>query len=84
MTCRTIGTAGTVMVMGHTILPNIDPTSAATIAANLAMWVIPVSGAATAAVNTTTANTLDPTWQSSVATATTQATAHLAILESLV
>lgn len=84
LTCRTIGTAGTVMVVGDTLLPNIDPTSAATIAANLAMFPIPVSAPATVAINTTTANTLDPTIQFSVSTATTQATAVLAVLESLV
>ncbi len=45
---------------------------------------IPVSGPATATLNTTIANTLDPTAQFSVTTATTQFTAHQALLESIV
>ncbi len=84
LTCYTIGTAGTVLVMGYWTPPQFDNTSATTLQGNLQMLNIPVSGAATTSVNTTTANTLDPTALFSVGTATTQWTSHLALLESVV
>ena len=81
---RTIGSAGSMFAMGRMCLQDFDDASAATIVGNLNMSVIPVSApAVTSSLDTTAAKALSPTFTSSVATATTQLTNHIAILESL-
>lgn len=81
---RSIGSAGSMFAMGRMCLQDFDDASATTIVGNLNMSVIPVSApAVTSSLDTTTAKALSPTFQSSVATATTQLTNHIAILESL-
>lgn len=80
-TTRSAGATGTVMCVGRTFLNDVDDASAATIVANLAMHVIPVSAPATATVDTTAASALSPTWTQTAATGTM--TVHLAVLESM-
>lgn len=81
MTCRSAGSSGTVIGFGFSEWSDYDDASAAALVGNLNMRLIPTSAPATATVNTTTANALSPTYQSSVATASM--TAHLAVLESM-
>lgn len=79
--CRSDGATGTVLGFGRYDGNDFDDASATSLKGNLDMNLIPVSGAATATINTTTANAITPTYQPSVATASM--TAMLAILESL-
>jgi len=81
--CRATGASGSLFAMGRMQLHDFDDASATTLKGNLDMGMIPTSAPAAVTVNTTTANALSPTVQFSVATATTQLTNHLAILESL-
>jgi len=81
LVCRSAGPAGTIMCCGDTFVNDVDDASAAAIVANMAMTVIPVSAPATAAVDTTAASALSPTWTQTVATGSM--TAHLAVLESM-
>ncbi len=81
---RSIGTAGSMFAMGRYTPNDFDDASAAAIVGNLNMLMAPVSApAVTSSLDTTVAKALSPTYQSSVATATTQLTTHIAILESL-
>lgn len=82
--CRSIGTAGSFFTMGRFTPNDFDDASATTITGNLNMMMIPVSApAAVGSLDTTAAKAISPTYQSSVATATTQLTNRIAILESL-
>jgi len=81
--CRSTGTSGSMYCMGNMLLQDFDDASATTLKGNLDMSMLPVSAPAVASIDTTTAKALSPTFQSSVATATTQLTNHIAILESL-
>jgi hypothetical protein len=81
--CRTTGTSGTFYCMGRFTMNHFDNTSATTLQGNLNMLMIPTSAPTTATVDTTVAKALSPTYQSSVNTATTQVTNHIATLESL-
>ena len=84
VTCRSIGTSGSIFAMGRMWLNDYDDASATTIIGNLNMHVIPASApAVVGSLDTTTAKALSPTVQFSVATATTQLTAHQAVLETL-
>lgn len=83
MVCRSIGATGSMMTMGRMWLSDYDDASATTIVGNLNMHAIPVSAPAPVTINTTTANAISPTIKFSVATATTQSTTHIALLESL-
>jgi len=77
-TMRTQGAAGTAMTMGRVFIGN-----SAFATTDLAMGVIPTSAPATAAIDTTATQVFLPTVQFSVATATTQLTNHIALLESM-
>lgn len=79
--CRSTGTAGTAMGWGKIEWTDIDDASVATIVANLAMDMAPVSGPAVATIDTTVARALNPTYQPSLATASM--TAHAGFLEAL-
>lgn len=82
--CRSVGSAGSFFTMGRYTPNDFDDASATTIVGNLNMLMIPVSApAAVSSLDTTAAKAISPTYQSSVATATTQVTSHIAILESL-
>lgn len=81
--CRSLGSAGTTITMGRLFMTDYDDASAATIVGNLNMSLIPVSAPATVTTDTTADLTLLPTAQASVATAGTNLTNHVAILESL-
>lgn len=83
MVCRGTGAVGSAFVMGNADLGDYDDASAATLAANLSMNMIPSTTPAAVAIDTTTAKALSPTVQFSVTTATTQLTNHIALLESL-
>ncbi len=87
LTVRTIGATGTMFAMGRGMVNDFDDASATTLQGNLAMTSFGSAGANTPAVvsslNTTTNQALSATVTFSVNTATTQLTAHLAILESL-
>jgi hypothetical protein len=84
VTVRAVGTAASMFAMGKMTLQDFDDASATTIVGNLNMSMIPVSApAAVGSLDTTTAKALSPTFNSSVATATTQCTNHMAFLESL-
>lgn len=83
LVCRSVGATGSIFAMGNMFLSDVDDATVSTITANLAMRQIPPSAPAAVTVNTTVASALSPTIQFSVATATTQATNHIAILESL-
>lgn len=82
--CRTSGATGTAYAFGR-IEPggDHDDATATTLKGNLDMRMAPTVSAAAVSIDTTTAKALSPTVQFSVATATTQLTALLAILESL-
>ena len=79
--CRLQGSSGTAMAFGRVEWSDYDDATVATIVANLAMRMAPVSAPAVATVNTTTANALSPTYTSSVATGSF--TAHFGLLETL-
>jgi hypothetical protein len=64
-------------------LQDYDDATVATLKGNLDMGILPVSAPAAVTIDTTIAKALSPTFQSSVATATTAMTNHIAILESL-
>lgn len=83
MVCRSVGTSGSAFTMGRMWLNDYDDASATTIVGNLNMHVIPASAPAAVTIDTTAAVPLSPTVKFSVATATTQYTNHIAILESL-
>lgn len=79
--CRSSGTAGTLLGWGKIEWSDYDDASVAALVANLGMDMMPVSAPATAAVDTTVARALNPTYQSSVATASM--TAHAGYLAAL-
>lgn len=81
--CRAVGTAAASLAFGRLHMNNVDDASATTVQGNLNSFAIPQNAPATANINTTTANALSPTVQFSVATATTQLTTLLAVLEAL-
>jgi hypothetical protein len=81
--CRGVGTAGATMTIGRLMMSNWDDASVTTLQGNLNMMGIPQTAAAAVNVNTTTANAYTPTVQFSVATATTQLTTLIALLEAL-
>lgn len=84
VTVRTDGTAASMFAMGRVTWNDFDDASAATIVGNLNMMMVPVSApAAVGSLDTTTAKALSPTAKFSVATATTQLTNHIALLESV-
>lgn len=78
---RTSGTAGTMMGFGRIEWSDYDDATTATLKGNLDMRLAPTSAPATAAVDTTVARTLNPTYTSSVATASM--TGHVGILEAI-
>lgn len=81
--CRAVGTSAASFTVGRIEWNDYDDASATTIVGNLNMRLAPASAPAAVNINTTTANALSPTFKSSVATATTQFTAHIAFLEAL-
>lgn len=81
---RTDGTAAIFFAAGKWVPNDFDDASATTIIGNLNMQMIPASAPAqVGSLDTTTSKALSPTAKFSVATATTQLTNHIAILESL-
>lgn len=81
---RTVGSAGSAYTMGRMHINDFDDASATTLQGNLAMGVIPANTpAVVGSLDTTTAKNLSITAQFSVATATTQLTNHLRVLESI-
>ena len=80
---RATGTAASSYTMGIVNWNDYDDASATTIVGNLAMQVAPASAPAAVNIDTTTQNYLQPSLTFSVATATTQATGHIGILEAL-
>lgn len=83
MVVRAVGASGSAFTMGRMCLQDFDDASATTIIGNLNMSVAPVSAPAAVTIDTTASKALSPTVAFSVATATTQLTNHIAILESL-
>lgn len=82
--CRSVGSSGSFFTMGNYNSGDFDDASATTLKGNLDMQMIPVSApAAVSSLDTTAAKAISPTYQSSVNTATTQLTTHIALLESL-
>ena len=79
--CRSSGTAGSMLGWGRVEWSDYDDATVATLKANLDMRMAPVSAPAGVAVDTTVERSLNPTYQSSVATASM--TAHAAICEAL-
>lgn len=78
------GTAASFFATGKWVPNDHDDATVATIVGNLNMQMIPPSApAAVGSLDTTTAKALSPTAKFSVATATTQLTNRIAILESL-
>lgn len=75
--------AASSFTMGRMFLSDIDDASATSIQGNLNMHVIPVSAPAAVNIASNAANALTPTAQFSVATAGTQLTNHLALLEAV-
>jgi hypothetical protein len=82
MVCVSTGAAGTMMTVAEMNLKDYDDATATTLKGNLDMTTFP-DVPVVVTVDTTQSKALSPTIQFSVATATTQATAVLAILESL-
>lgn len=81
---RSLGTAGSIFVMGRATWADFDDASATTLKSNLDMLMIPVSApAATGSLDTTTAKAISPTITFSSATATIQYTNHIGVLESI-
>jgi len=85
MVCRSTGTAGSAVTIGHMIPGgDFDDASATTLKGNLDMLMIPTSAPGTpVAIDTTIAKALSPTAQFSVATSPTNLTNYIALLESL-
>lgn len=82
--CRSVGSAGSFMTMGRYTPNDHDDASVAALVGNLNMQMIPVSApAAVGSLDTTSAKAISPTYQSSVSTSGSNATSHIAILESL-
>jgi hypothetical protein len=81
--CRSVGASGTAYAFAVIDFPDFDDATATTLKGNLDMRLAPTASAAAVTINTTAASALSPTVQFSVATATTQLTGLLAILESL-
>lgn len=81
--CYTLGASGTTKTMGRVGWNDFDDASATTIIGNLNMMMVPVSAPATVTTDTTADLILLPTAQFSVATAGTNLTNHIAILESI-
>ena len=81
--CRSVGATGSLLAFAKIVWSDFDDATVTTLKGNLDMAMAPTSAPAAVTVNTTTANALSPTVQFSVATATTQATNLLALLESL-
>ena len=82
--CRAVGTAGSFFTMGRYTPNDFDDASATSLKGNLDMLMIPTSApAVVGSLDTTAAKAISPTYTSSVNTATTQVTNHIAILESL-
>jgi hypothetical protein len=79
--CRSTGTAGTAIAAGRVEWTDYDDASLTTVVGNLGMRMAPTSAPATAAIDTTVARALSPTYQSSVATASM--TTHMALLEAV-
>jgi hypothetical protein len=80
---RANGTAAAHICFGKFWLNDVDDATVTTLQGNLNMSIAPASAPATVNINTTTANALSPTVTHSVATAGTQTTCQMAILESL-
>jgi len=81
---RSDGAAGSMFAMGRMDVADLDDATVTTLKNNLDMTMIPASApAAVGSLDTTTSKALTPTVQFSVATATTQLTNHIALLESL-
>lgn len=78
-----VGASGSAKAFGNMWLNDFDDASVAALVANLNMMNAPASAPAAVTIDTTAAKALSPTVQFSVATATTQLTNHLGILESL-
>lgn len=82
--CRSVGSSGSFFTIGRFTPNDHDDASATTLKGNLDMQWIPVSApAAVSSLDTTAAKAISPTFTSSVSTATTQLTNHIALLESL-
>lgn len=80
---RSVGTSGSMFCMGRMFLNDFDDATATTLQGNLNMIMIPTGTPAAVTVDTTTSKALSPTIAFSVATAGTQWTTNIAILESL-
>ncbi len=80
---RAAGSSAASFTIGRAVWGDYDDASATTIVGNLNMTMIPATGPAAVNINTTAANALSPTIKFSVSTATTQFTAHIALLEAL-
>jgi hypothetical protein len=81
--CRAVGASAASMTMGRATWNDFDDATATTVVGNLNMMMIPVSAPAAVNINTLTANALSPTLAFSVATATTQFTSHIGLLEAV-
>lgn len=82
--CRSVGSAGSFMTIGRYTPNDHDDASATTLKGNLDMQLIPPSApAAVGSLDTTAAKAISPTYTSSVNTAGTNATSHIAVLESM-
>lgn len=80
---RATGTAAASYTMGRVEWSDFIPTTVATLITGLDMRRIPQSAPATANLDTTVANYVMPSATTSVSTATTQVTTHIALLEAL-
>ncbi len=78
---RTSGTSGTMLGWGRIDWSDFDDASVAALVGNLNMTLAPTSAPATVSVDTTVARALNPTYTSSVATASM--TGHAAFLEAI-
>lgn len=79
--CRSNGTSGTMMGWGKIEWTDYDDASVAALVANMGMDMMPTSAPANATIDTTVARALNPTYTSSVATASM--TAHAGYLAAL-
>lgn len=79
--CRSVGTAGTAMGWGKMEWHDYDNATIDTLIANMAMDMAPTSAPATAAIDTTVARALNPSYQPSASTASM--TAHAGYLAAL-
>jgi len=82
-TWRTIGSAGSAFTMGEAQFADVDDASATTLKNNLDMSVFPNSPAVVSSLDTTTSKALSVCVTFSVATATTQLTNHIRLIELL-